>query len=121
MLEVNVLCILLIFGNTGKEENMLRSTDKMKAFQRNLQIWKRKAVEGNLQMFLLVNNTCINETISIIFEPLTSLEEKIVLIFHQLTLNNMMRWTLPCTAEEIRVSLSNICPNSEEIARTHLS
>ena len=41
----------------GKEENILTSTDKMKVFQRKLQIWKRKAVEGNLEMFPLVSNT----------------------------------------------------------------
>lgn len=47
----------------------------MKAFQRKLQVSKRKTVEGNLEMFLLVSNTCVNETHLIIVESLISLEE----------------------------------------------
>ena len=68
----------------GKEENILTSTDKMKAFQKKLQIWKRKAVEDNLEMSPLVSITCINETLPIIVEHLTSLEEKVSSYFPSL-------------------------------------
>lgn len=71
----------------GKEENILTSTDKMKAFQKKLQIWKRKATEGNLEMFPLVSKTCIDKkskTLPLIVEHLTTLEEKLSSYFPSL-------------------------------------
>ena len=57
---------------------ILTCTDKTKVFQRKLQILKRKAIEGNFEMFPLVSNTCINETLPIIVEHLISLEENVL-------------------------------------------
>ena len=38
----------------GKTENVLSSTDKLRAFKDKLVIWKTRALEGNLGMFPLV-------------------------------------------------------------------
>ena len=67
---------------------MLTCNESIKAFQRKLQIWKRKTIERKLEVFPLVSNTCINETLPIIVEHLISLEEKLSFFFHHLTLNN---------------------------------
>ena len=48
---------LNILNNGMKAEYILTYTNKIKAFQRKLQISKIKDVEGNLEMFPLVNNT----------------------------------------------------------------
>ena len=50
----------------GKEENFLTSTDKIKAFQRKIQIWKTIAMEGNLEMFPLASNNCKTEILPMI-------------------------------------------------------
>ena len=60
-----------------KTENIIICTDQIKAFQRTLRIWKRITIEGNLEMFPLVSNACINEALPIIVEHLISLEEKL--------------------------------------------
>ena len=39
----------------GSKENILTPIDKMKAFQKKLLIWKRKASEGDLEMFRLIS------------------------------------------------------------------
>ena len=39
----------------GKTENVLSSTDKLRAFKDKLVIWKTRALEGNLGMFLWLN------------------------------------------------------------------
>lgn len=189
----------------GKEENILTSTDKTKAFQRKLQIWKRTAIKGSLEMFPLISDTCQTEILPMIIEHLSTLEEKLNHYFPSLntaqydwirnpfvetttefnltlteeeelagvstdrglmikhkelsieafwisikeeyvslskkaltillqfstsylcelgfsslaTIKCKKRGTLQCIDEEMRVCLSNIRPNIEEIARTH--
>ena len=65
----------------GQEENILTSTDKIKAFQRKLQIWKRTAMEGSLEMFPLVSNNCKTEILPMIVEHLSTLEENLSYYF----------------------------------------
>lgn len=189
----------------GKEENILTSTDKTKAFQRKLQIWKRTAIKGSLEMFPLISDTCQTEILPMIIDHLSTLEEKLNHYFPSLntaqydwirnpfvetttefnltlteeeelaglstdrglmikhkemsiesfwisikeeyvslskkaltillqfstsylcelgfsslaTIKCKKRGTLQCIDEEMRVCLSNIRPNIEEIARTH--
>ena len=61
----------------GKEKNILTSTNKIKAFQRKLQIWKSTAIKGSLETFPLVTNTFKTEILPLIVEHLSTLEEKI--------------------------------------------
>lgn len=70
----------------GIEENILTSTDKIKAFQKKLLIWKRKVTEGNLEMFPLVSKTCLTDTLPIIVEHLTTLEDKLSYYFPSLNI-----------------------------------
>jgi len=35
----------------GRKENILTSTDKIKAFQKKLTIWKKRAAAGSVKMF----------------------------------------------------------------------
>ena len=51
-----------------------------------------KHIECNLEMFSLVSNTCINETLPIIVEYLTSVEEKLSSYFTSLTPNNTIEF-----------------------------
>ena len=41
----------------GRTENVLSSTDKLRSLQKKLGIWKRCALDGNLEMFPLVFKT----------------------------------------------------------------
>ena len=68
----------------GKEENILTSTDKIKAFQKKLQIWKSTAIKGSLEMFPLETNNCKTEIFPFIVEHLSTLEEKIKFYFSSL-------------------------------------
>ena len=68
----------------GKEENILTSTNKIKAFQVKLHIWKNTAIKDSLEMFLLVTNTCKTEILPFIVERLSNLEEKINFYFPSL-------------------------------------
>lgn len=58
----------------GKEENILTSTDQIKAFQRTR--FGKETVEGNLKMFPLVSNT-LRETLPVIDEYLRSYGESL--------------------------------------------
>ena len=68
-----------------KEENILTSTDKTKAFQRKKQIWKRTATKASLQMIPLLSNTSKTEILPIVVEHLSILEE--ILSFYFPSLN----------------------------------
>ena len=57
-------------------ENILSSTDKIKAFQKKLAIWKRKAGSGCLEMFPLVGKDSSDGLIPLIVDHLTILEDK---------------------------------------------
>ena len=46
----------------------------MKAFQKKIFIWKRKALEGDLEMFPLISKAPANNTLPLIIEHLTNLE-----------------------------------------------
>ena len=61
----------------GREENILTSSDKLIAFEKKVAIWKNRAEDGNLEMFPLVRQSCIKKTSQIVFQHLTTLEEKI--------------------------------------------
>ena len=65
----------------GKEENILTSTDKIKAIHRKLQIWKITAMEGSLEMLPLVSNNCKTVILRMIVEHLSSLEENLSYYF----------------------------------------
>ena len=60
----------------GKIENILTATDKLVAFKKKA-IWKKRMREDNLDIFPLVQKTCVTEIIPIIGEHLTCLENKI--------------------------------------------
>ena len=68
----------------GSEENILTSIDKMKAFQKKLLIWQRKASEGNLEMFPLISKASANDTLPLIIEHLTNLEANLKYYFPSL-------------------------------------
>ena len=59
-----------------KEENILTCTDKMKVFKRKIQIWKRTAMQGSLEMFLWVSNNCKIKIQLTLVKHLLILEEK---------------------------------------------
>ena len=46
----------------------------MKAFQKKLLIWKKKASKGDLEMFPLISKASANDTLPLIIEHLTNLE-----------------------------------------------
>jgi len=55
------------------KENVLTSSDKLVA----LEIWKNRAKDGNFEMFPLVRESCIKKMSTIVFQHLTTLEEKL--------------------------------------------
>ena len=55
-------------------ENLLSSTDRIKSFQKKLEIWKRKASSGCLEMFPLVRKGYSDDLIPLIVGHLTTLE-----------------------------------------------
>lgn len=55
-------------------ENLLSSTDRIKAFQKKLVIWKRKASSGCLEMFPLVRKGYSDDLIPLIVDHLATLE-----------------------------------------------
>ena len=57
-------------------ENLLSSTDKIKAFQKKLAIWKRKAGSGCLEMFPLVGKDNSDSLVPLVVDHLTILEDK---------------------------------------------
>ena len=61
----------------GRTENVLSSTDKLRALKHKLLIWKSRALEGNLEMFPLVDQRKLKEILPLILDHLTSLQEKI--------------------------------------------
>ena len=65
----------------GRTENVLSSTDKLRSLQKKLGIWKRFALDGNLEMFPLVFKTKWQEILPLILQHLTSLQEKIEYYF----------------------------------------
>ena len=72
---------ILISCMQRKEDDILTSTDKIKSFQRKLQIWKRTAMEGSLKMFPLLSNNCKTEILPIIVEHLSTVEENLSYYF----------------------------------------
>ena len=60
----------------GREENILTSSNKLLAFKKKVAIWKNKAKDGNFEMFPLVQESCIRKMSPIVFQHLTTLEEK---------------------------------------------
>ena len=68
----------------GREENILTSLDKLIAFKKKVAIWKNRAKDGNLEMFPLVRQSCIKKISPIVFQHLTTLEEKINFYFPSL-------------------------------------
>ena len=96
----------------GKGENVLTSTDKIKAFQKKLHIWKSTAIKGSLEMFPLVTNTCKTEILPLVVEHLPTLEEKLNFYFPSLNtaqydwirnpfLESTSEYSLTLTEEEL--------------------
>ena len=67
-------------------ENLLSSTDKIKAFQKKLAIWKRKAGSGCLEMFPLVGKDNSDGLIPLIVDHLTILEDKMDYYFSSINI-----------------------------------
>ena len=74
-------------------ENLLSSTDKIKAFQKKLAIWKRKAGSGCLEMFPLVGKDNSDSLIPLIVDHLTILKDKMNYYFPSINIeqNNSIR------------------------------
>ena len=70
--HLNSLNVSMQNGN----ENLLSSTDKIKAFQKKLSVWKRKAASGYLEMFPLVREDHSGDLIPLIVDHLAILEGK---------------------------------------------
>ena len=60
----------------GREENILTSSDKLLAFKKKVAIWKNRAKDSKFEMFRLVRESCINKMSPIVFQHLTTREEK---------------------------------------------
>jgi len=60
----------------GREENILTSLDKLVAFKKKVAIWKSRAKDGYFDIFSLVRESCIKKMSPIVFQHLTTLEEK---------------------------------------------
>jgi len=71
-------------GMQGREENILTSSDKLVAFKKKVAIWKNRAKDGNFEMFSLVRESCIKKMSPILFQHLTTLEEKFYFYFPSL-------------------------------------
>ena len=67
----------------GREENILTSSDKFIAFKKKVAIWKNRAKDGNLEMFPLVRQN-YRKMSPVVFQHLTTLEEKINFYFPSL-------------------------------------
>ena len=70
-----------------REENILTSSDKLIAFKKKVTIWKNRAKDGNLELFPLVRQSCIKKISPIVFQHLTTLEEKINFYFPSLKID----------------------------------
>lgn len=71
----------------GKDENILKSTDKLLAFQKKIDFWKKRLIEKNtVDMFPLLANENVNEVIPVVAEHLTLLQEKIASYFPSLSI-----------------------------------
>ena len=68
----------------GREENILTSSYKLVAFKKKVAIWKNRAKDGNFEMFPLVRKSCIKKMSPIVFQHLTTLEEKFNFYFPSL-------------------------------------
>jgi hypothetical protein len=64
-------------GLQGRNENLLSSIDKLVALQRKIKIWKSRISSGNFEMFPLVPANYSKEITPLIFDHLTTLEERI--------------------------------------------
>ena len=60
----------------GREENILTSSDELVAFKKKVAIWKNRVEDGNFEMFPSVRESCITKMGPIVFQHLTTLEEK---------------------------------------------
>ena len=81
--------IFVIFNNInssiqGPNENILKSTDKLLGFKKQITLWKKKAQEGNLEKFESVPKDCYENIKMIVIDHLTTLEEKIIHYFPKL-------------------------------------
>lgn len=72
----------------GKSENLLSSTDKMRAFQEKLKVWSVRAKEGTFGMFSHFSETNNREIIPLIIQHLKSLQAKIENYFPTLCSEN---------------------------------
>ena len=68
----------------GREENILTSSDKLVAYKKKVAIWKNRVEDGNFEMFPLVRESCIKNMSPIVFQHLTTLEEKFNFYFPSL-------------------------------------
>ena len=81
--HLNSLNLSMQNGN----ENILSSTDKIKAFQKKIKIWRRKATVGCLEMFPLVRKGHSDELIPLIVDHLTTLEDNLNHYFPSINTN----------------------------------
>ena len=72
----------------GRTENVLSSTDKLCALKHKLGIWKARALEGNLEMFPLVEQRKWKEILPLILDHLTTLQERIDHYFPELIVDD---------------------------------
>ena len=89
------------------EENILTSIVN-ESFSKKLFIWKRKASEGDLEMFPLISKVSANDTLRLIIKHLTNLEANIKYYFPSLNTeeydwirNSFIEVSLTLTEEEL--------------------
>lgn len=71
----------------GRDENLLKSSDKIKTFKDKIEFWKIKVNEGNLEMFTRTAKTKEN-IIKLIYEHLTSLGTQICHYFPDISIDS---------------------------------
>ena len=63
----------------GENESILSSTDKLHGFKDKLNMWKRRVLQKNLEMFPLTTNTSFNiETLPLVVDTLSLFDQKIL-------------------------------------------
>ena len=72
----------------GKNENLLTSTEKMKALREKLKIWSLRVKNGNFDMLSHFSEMKNKEVVPLITQHLESLEEKIEKYFPSLSTEN---------------------------------
>ena len=90
----------------GKNENLLSSTDKIRASKEKLKVWALKVQNGTYELFYHFSERKIKEITSLITEHLVSLEENPGKYFRSLCTDSYAWVRNPLLPQDAHVSLN---------------